>query len=36
MKIDYDDTSPITGNKCVIIESDEKTNEKSGREKSYP
>jgi len=29
MKIDYDDISPITGNKCVIIESDEKTNEES-------
>jgi hypothetical protein len=29
MKIDYDDVSPITGNKCVIIESDEKTNEES-------
>ena len=26
MKIDYDEISPITGNKCVIVEADENTN----------
>ena len=26
MKIDYDGISPITGNKCVVVEADEKAN----------
>ena len=26
MKIDYDEISPITGNKCVVVEADEKAN----------
>ena len=25
MNLDYDSISPITGNKCVIVEADEKT-----------
>jgi len=29
MKIDYDEISPITGNKCVIVEADENTNVES-------
>ena len=26
IKLDYDDISPFTGNKCVLIEADENTN----------
>ena len=26
MKLDYDEISPITGNKCVVVEADEKAN----------
>ena len=29
MKINYDEVSPITGNKCVIVEADEQTNTES-------
>ena len=29
MKLEYDSISPITGNKCVLIEADEKTNSES-------
>jgi len=29
LKLDYDDISPFTGNKCILIESDETTNVES-------
>mgnify|MGYP001308188758 CR=1 FL=1 len=29
LKLDYDDISPFTGNKCVLIEADEHTNSES-------
>ena len=29
IKLEYDEKSPITGNKCVIVEADETTNQES-------